>query len=158
MAFTSVVGIFTDVVDGYANQRRRAGSDGGALGERRSADRARRRRADHVGPRLVACDGEDDALAADREGRDRISRRGPALSLFRGRRARFLRRQGVPPLFRSIVRRPSIPAGRPPRRGGCARRGGYRGHRGDPEGAEVVTGWLLETLLPAPAPIVAALP
>src|SRR6185503_3984677 len=45
------------------------------------------------------------------------------------------------------VRRPSIAAGRSPRRRRCARRGRHCRNRGPVEGAKVVTDWLLGTLL-----------
>ncbi len=48
---------------------------------------------------------------------------------------------------RTVVRRPSIAAGRAAGRRGCTRRRGHRRDRGAAEGAEVVTDWLLGTLL-----------
>ena len=84
---------------------------------------------------------------ARRQGRHLPSRRRPALPLFARHRARSLCRQRVPAFRRPAVRRPPVAAGRAPRRRGCARRRRHRRDRGPAEGAQVVTDWLLGTLL-----------
>ena len=56
-------------------------------------------------------------------------------------------RKRVAEVRRTAVRRPPVAAGGAPRRGGCARRKRHRRDRGLVEGAEVVTDWLLGTLL-----------